>query len=126
MWRGAKAVGSERLRNGGKIVTDISENKSTDVSPKNIVSKHVNVSVQILIGKLRGRGRKRARAVASVTKKMKKSKRARVMKRDISRFTSVTCHQVRYRGRGRQLAVSSTSLCTDLFKRLCLECGDSV
>jgi hypothetical protein len=74
----------ETLRTGGKILTDIAENKSPELSLKEIVSKHVTESVQNLIGNLRGGGRKRARAVSSVTKKRKKAKRARVIKRDIS------------------------------------------
>ena len=48
------------LLTGGKILTDIAENKSPQLSPKDIVSKHVTKSVQILIGNLRGGGRKRA------------------------------------------------------------------
>ena len=56
----------------------------TRIDPKDIVSKHVNESVQNLIGILRGDvGRKRARGVSSVTKKRKKAKRARVIIRDI-------------------------------------------
>jgi hypothetical protein len=84
LWRGAKVVGRETLRTGGKILTDIALNKSLELSPKDIVSKHVNESVQNLIGILRGDvGRKRARGVSSVTKKRKKAKRARVINRDI-------------------------------------------
>ena len=41
VWRGAKGVGRETLRIGGKILTDIAENKSPEVSPKDIVSKHM-------------------------------------------------------------------------------------
>jgi len=37
LWRVAKAVGHETLRTGGKILTDIAENKSPEVSPKDIV-----------------------------------------------------------------------------------------
>jgi len=78
MWRGSKAVGRETLRTGGKILTDIAENKSPELSPKDIVSKHVTESVQILIANLCGGVRKRARDVSR-----KKTKRARVIKRDI-------------------------------------------
>jgi hypothetical protein len=42
MWRGAKAVGRKALRNGGTILTDIAENKSFEVSPKYILSEHLN------------------------------------------------------------------------------------
>jgi len=84
LWRGAKAVVRETLRTGGKILTDIAVNKSHDVSPKDIVSKHVTQSVQNPIGNMRGGVSKRARGVTSVTKRRKNAKRARVIKRDIS------------------------------------------
>jgi len=79
VWRGTKSVGREILRTGGKILTDIADNKSPELIPKDIVSKHVTESVQNLIGNLRGGGRKRARVVSR-----KKAKRARVIKKDIS------------------------------------------
>jgi hypothetical protein len=63
------------LRTGGKILTDIAENRSPELSPKVIVSKHVTESVQNLKIYLRG---KRTRRVSR-----KKAKRARVIKRDI-------------------------------------------
>ena len=78
MWRGAKAVGRETLRTGVKILTDIAENKSPELSPNEIVSKHVNESVQNLIGNLRVGGRNRATGVSR-----KKAKGARVIKREI-------------------------------------------
>jgi len=56
-------VGCETLRTGGKIQTDIAENKSPKVSPKDIVPQHVTESVQNLIGNLRGGGRKLVRGV---------------------------------------------------------------
>jgi len=40
MWRGAKTMCRETLRTGGKILTDIAENKSPEVCPKDIVSTH--------------------------------------------------------------------------------------
>jgi hypothetical protein len=85
-------VGRETFRTGGKILTDIAEIKSTELSPKDILSKHVTESVQNLIGNLRGGGRMKARGVSSG--KRKDAKRARV-KRDIfTRFTTVTRQHV--------------------------------
>ena len=49
MWRRDKAVGHKMLRTGGKILTDIAEIKSPEVSPKDIMSRHVTESVQNLI-----------------------------------------------------------------------------
>ena len=37
----------ETLRNGAKILTGIAENKSPEVSPRDIVSKHVTESMQM-------------------------------------------------------------------------------
>jgi len=60
-----KAVDRETLGTGGKILTDIAENKSPELSPKDIVSTHVTESVQNIIRNLRGGGRKRARGDSS-------------------------------------------------------------
>jgi len=49
-------VGRETLRIRRKNLTDIVQNKSQDVSPKDIVSKHMTESVQNLIVNLRSRG----------------------------------------------------------------------
>ena len=68
-------MGRETLRTGAKILRVIAENKSPELSHKDIVSKHVTESVQNLIGNLRGGGRKRAGGVSR-----KKAKRARVIK----------------------------------------------
>jgi hypothetical protein len=67
LWRGAKAVGRETLRKGGKILSDIAENRSPELSTKDIVSKHVSESVQNLTGNLRGGGRIWDIGVSSVT-----------------------------------------------------------
>ena len=76
-------MGRETLRTAVKILTDITENSSSELSPMDIVSKHVTYSVQNLIVILRCGGRKRARGVSSDIKR-KKAKRTRVIKRDIS------------------------------------------
>jgi hypothetical protein len=78
LWRGAIVVARETLRTGGKILTDIAENRSPELSHKGIVSKHVTEPVQNLLGNMRGGGRKRVRGVSR-----NKSKRAREIKRDI-------------------------------------------
>ena len=76
LWCGAKAVGRETLRTGGKILTDIAERSPTDTTTTagDIVSKHVTESAQKLISKLRGRGRNRAHgeAVAGGKKKRRR------------------------------------------------------
>ena len=68
-------MGRETLRTRGKILTDIAENKSPELSPKDIVSKHYNDTVQNLIGNLRGGESRRGRGVSR-----KKAKRASVIK----------------------------------------------
>jgi len=52
---------------GGRIATEIAENKSPQVSAKDVVSIHVTESVQNPIGNLRGDVRKRVIGVTSVT-----------------------------------------------------------
>jgi len=76
-------VGRETLSTGGKILTDIAVNKSPEVSPKDILSKHVTESMKNLKGNLRGGDCKWATVVTSVTKKRKNAKRVRVIKREI-------------------------------------------
>jgi len=53
-WSGAKAVGREKLRTGGKILTDIAERSPTDTATAgDIVSKHMTESAKNLIRKMR-------------------------------------------------------------------------
>ncbi len=47
-WSGVKAVGRETLRTGGKILSDLADNISSDIKPRNITAKHVSDSAQIL------------------------------------------------------------------------------
>jgi hypothetical protein len=61
------------------MLKDIAENKSPELSPKDIVSIHVTESVQNLIGNLRDGGRKRTTGVSR-----KKAKRAYVIKKGTS------------------------------------------
>jgi len=83
LWSGAKVVGRETLRTGGRVLQDIAENKSPDVSARDIVSRHLGEVTQNLIGKLRGKGRKRKRLTNRSPSK-KKSKKAKLsIKRDI-------------------------------------------
>ena len=82
LWKGARACGRETLRTGGKILSDIAENKSPEVSAGDIISRHVTESTQNLISKLGGRGRKRAKKTPSKYKR-KPTKKAKVTKRDI-------------------------------------------
>ena len=79
-----QSCGSRDIAYGRQDPSDISENKSPELSPKDIVSKHMTESGQNLIGNLRGGGRKRARGVLSVMNKRKKAQRACVIKRDIT------------------------------------------
>jgi len=61
LWKGAQAFGREMLRTGGKILSDIEENRSADVSDGDIVSRHVTESTRHLFCKLGESGRKRAK-----------------------------------------------------------------
>jgi hypothetical protein len=79
LWSGAKSIGKETLRTGGKILTDIVENQSPDVSTHDIISKNLSESTQNLISNLRGRGRKRKRTTrkAKASKSKTKNKNAK-------------------------------------------------
>ena len=69
-----KALGREALRTGGKILTDIADNPETGI--KEIISKHVQSTVQNLGTKMTGRGRKRKpRSTSRVARKSKRTKR---------------------------------------------------
>ena len=63
-----KTLGREALRTGGKILTDIPYNPQTGI--KEIISNHVQSTVQDLRTKMTGRGRKRKRRSTSrITRK---------------------------------------------------------
>jgi len=77
---------------GGKIISDIAQNKSQDVRAEDIISKHVGDAVtestHRLISKLCGRVLKRAKRETPKSRggkkpKMTPAKRARVIKIDI-------------------------------------------
>ena len=86
LWSGAKTLGRESVRTGGRILADLAQNTNSDVTPRDIVAKHLSESV----GKvLSGRGRKRKRNVTTTTartgirKTTKKQKTKAPNKRDI-------------------------------------------
>ena len=78
-------LGRESVRTGGRILADLAQNTNSDVTPRDIVAKHLSESV----GKvLSGRGRKRKRNVTTTTartgiRKTKKQKTKAPNKRDI-------------------------------------------
>jgi hypothetical protein len=87
IWSGAKSLGREALRTGGKIMTDIADNPQTNVH--DVDSKHLSEMKQNILQKLRGGGgvrkRKRARAAKTKRKRNSYSKReaSKTIKRDI-------------------------------------------
>ena len=65
-----KALGREALRTGGKILTHKADNPQTGI--KEIISKHVQSTVQNLGTRMTGRGRKRKqRSTSRITRKSK-------------------------------------------------------
>ena len=72
LWSGAKSVGQESLRTGGRILSDIAD-KTSDISAGDIISNHVSEATQKLVTKLRGGGggvsRKRKRPKKQTPKK---------------------------------------------------------
>jgi hypothetical protein len=86
LWSGAKDVGRETFRTGGKILADMAENTSPDVSTKDIESKHVSESAKNLIVKLRDRCRKR---LTAKSKKQENKKPTTRIKREIFSYFSL-------------------------------------
>ena len=87
LWSGAKTLGRESVRTGGNILADLAQNTNTDVTPRDIVSKHLSETVGNVLS---GRGRKgkrnattTARSIRKTTTKRKKKKAQRAVKRDI-------------------------------------------
>jgi hypothetical protein len=72
LWSSAKDMGGETLRTGGKILSDIADNKSSDISAHNIVSEYICETAQSQTGKLSGRVRKRKCATSAASKIGKK------------------------------------------------------
>ena len=74
------------MRTGGKILADLAQNTNSDVTTRDIVSKHLSESIGNVLS---GRGRKRKRKAATTTRTSrktvhKKKKNAqRAIKRDI-------------------------------------------
>jgi hypothetical protein len=72
LWKGAKSLGRETMRTGGKILSDLADNTSPNVKPADIVSKRLSESAQNVIGRvLRGRGKKRKRNTSALRKNKK-------------------------------------------------------
>ena len=64
LWSGAKTLGRVSVRTGGRILADLAQNTNPDVTPRDLVSKHLSETV----GKvLSGRGRKRKRNATTAT-----------------------------------------------------------
>jgi hypothetical protein len=78
LWSGVKAVGKESLRTGSKISSDIADMVRR---PHYIIPSHVGDSAQNLIQKLRGRRRKRSARLRRLP--AKKTKKPKLIKRDI-------------------------------------------
>ena len=64
LWSGAKTVGRESVRAGGRIVAYLAQNTISDVTSRDIVAKHLSESVGNVLS---GRGRKRKRNVTRTT-----------------------------------------------------------
>ena len=42
LWSGAKTLGRESVRTGGRILADLAQNTNSEVTPRDIVAKHLN------------------------------------------------------------------------------------
>lgn len=81
LWSGAKTLGKETMRTGGRILADIAD-KAPGTSTQDIISRHVNESTQNLVKKLRGGGRKRKRRATASRPTAKKRKVATTKKKN--------------------------------------------
>ena len=85
LWSGAKILGRESVRTGGKILADLAQNNNSDVTPRDIVSKHLSESVgKVLNGQSLKRKRNTTTARTSrktVQKKKKKKKKEKRRRR---------------------------------------------
>jgi len=79
LWSGAKLLGTEALRTGGRILTGIADNP-THANVRQIISKNVTESLQNISSKMRGQGRKRKRRVTS-SRKPKRAAPPRIKRR---------------------------------------------
>ena len=102
-----KALGREALRTGGKILTDIADNPQTGI--KEIISKHVQSTVQNLGAKMTGRGRKRKRR--STSRVARKSKNLNEQLRAQPRKKEAYCK----RGVNRRRNTPLSSIKRDIF-----------
>jgi len=103
-----KALGREALRTGSKILTDIADNSQTGI--KEIISKHVQSTVQNLGSKMTGRGRKRKRR--STSRVARKSKRPKLTTK---RTTKKKKKSTRKRGVTRRRTTPLTAIKRDIF-----------
>ena len=74
IWSGAKTLGRKSVRTGRKILADSAQDTNSDITPRDIVSKHLSESIGKLLS---GRGRKWKRNINTArtnqeTKKKKK------------------------------------------------------
>ena len=90
LWSGAKTLGRESVRTGGRILADLAQNTNSEVTPRDIVAKHLSESVgKMLSGRSRKRKRntsiaRTVRKTPTKTKKQKQKKKAQpVNKGDI-------------------------------------------
>ena len=89
LWTSAKAVGretmrsigNEAMRTGSRMLSDIADNTSTDITARDIMTKHLSALPQNILSNLRGSGRKRKRSVSvKPRKRAKRRKRAKKRK----------------------------------------------
>jgi len=58
LWSGAKTLGRKSVRTGGRILADLAQNTNSDVTPREIVTKHLSESVgKVLCWRVRKRKR---------------------------------------------------------------------
>ena len=82
LWTSAKAVGRETMRNigkeamrtGSRMLSDIADNTSSDITARDIMTRHLSALPQNILSNLRGSGKKRKRSVSASPRKRKRAK----------------------------------------------------
>ena len=89
LWSGAKVLGKEALRTGGKILTGIADNPN--VGARKIISRNVTESLKNLSAKMSGQGqRKRKRRGRTTSRDCKRTKRSSARPSKRKRTTKTT------------------------------------
>ena len=88
LWSGAKLLGKEALRTGGKILTGIVDNPNVGASK--IISRNVTESLKNLRAKMSGQGQRKRKRGRTTSRDCKRNKRSSARPSKRKRTTKTT------------------------------------